>query len=120
MCLENENLSTIPIWVQLPGLAMEYWGERCIRKIAWLLGNVLKVDKAAKNKERLRALVEMDIKNEIPDELFFTNEYDELVKQPVRYDLKPIWCNKCQQIGHQVEGCHTLANLNHKKPTRKE
>ena len=63
--LEKEDLSTIPIWVHLPALAMQYWGERCIRKIAGLLGNVLKVDNATKSKDRLmyaRALIEMDIK----------------------------------------------------------
>ena len=87
--LEKEDLSTIPIWVHLPALAMQYWGERCIRKIAGLLGNVLKLDNATKNKDRLmyaRALVEMDISNGLSDEAFFTNEYDELVKQTIQYD----------------------------------
>lgn len=48
MSLEKDDLSTIPIWVQLPALPMEYWGERCIRKIEGNLGNVLKVDNAYK------------------------------------------------------------------------
>ena len=30
-----------------------------------------------------RALVEMDIMKGLPDEVFFTNEYDEIVKQTV-------------------------------------
>ena len=51
--LEKEDLATIPIWVHLPALPMEYWGERCIRKIVGLLGNVIKVDNATKNKDRL-------------------------------------------------------------------
>ena len=91
MSLEKENLSSIPIWVQLSALAMEYWDEKCIRKIAGLLGDVIKVDNDTKNKERLmytRALVEVDTKNGLPEEVFFTNEYDELVKQLVHYDLE--------------------------------
>ena len=53
MSLEKEDLATISIWVHLPALPMEYWGERCIRKIVGLLGNVIKVDNATKNKDRL-------------------------------------------------------------------
>lgn len=83
MSLEREDLSTTPLRVHLPALPMEYWSERCTGKIGGLLGNVLKVDNATKNKDKFmyaRALVEMDIKNGLPDEVFFTNEYDELVK----------------------------------------
>ena len=89
MSLEKEALSTIPIWVHLPALQMEYWGERCLRKITGLLGNVLKIDNATKNKDGLmyaRVLVEMEIRKGLTDEVFFTNEYDELVKQAVQYD----------------------------------
>ena len=104
---------------------MEYWGERCIRKIAKLLGNVIKIDSATKNKDRLmyaRALVEMDFRKGLSDEVFFTNEYDELVKQPVKYDWKPLWCHKCQQLGPQSSACKPKETLNpiHKKPPRRE
>ena len=81
MSLEKEPLSTIPIWVQLPALPMEYWGKRCIRKIAGLLENVLKLDNATRNKDRLmytRALVELNISKGLPDKVFFTNKYDKL------------------------------------------
>lgn len=78
--------------VHLPSLPIHDWGEKCIRKIAGLLGNVIKVNNATKNKDRLvyaRTLVEMDISKGLPEEVFFTNEYDELVKQAVQYDWKP-------------------------------
>ncbi|XP_057530832.1 uncharacterized protein LOC130809184 [Amaranthus tricolor] len=116
MSLEKEALSTIPIWVHLPALPMEYWGERCIRKIAGLLGNVLKIDNATKNKDRLmyaRTLVETDIRKGLPDEVFFTNEYDEL--KPPRRE----WVNKesqkdqtkaqIKQHHDNSETCETMA-----------
>ena len=118
-------MSTTPIWVQLPALPMEYWGERCIRKIAGQLGNVLKIDNATMNKDRLmyaRALVELDIRKGLPDEVLFTNEYDEQVKQVVQYDWKPLWCHQCQQQGHQSGACKPKKTLNpiHKKPPRRD
>ncbi|XP_057543248.1 uncharacterized protein LOC130821478 [Amaranthus tricolor] len=108
----------------LPVLPMEYWGERCIRKIVGLLRNVIKIDNATKNKDRLmyaRALVEMDIRKGLPDEVFFTNEYDELVKQAVQYDWKPLWCHQCQQLGHQSGAYKPKKTLNPipKKPPRR-
>ena len=125
MSLEKEALFTISTWVHLPALPMVYRGEKCIRKIDGLLGNVIKIDHATKNKDRLmyaRALVEMDFRNGLSDEVFFTNEYDELVKQPVKYDWKPLWCHKCQQLGPQSSACKPKETLNpiHKKPPRRE
>ena len=68
-----------------------------------------------------RALVDMDIRNRLPDEVFFKNEYDELVKQTIQYDWKPNWCHQCQQLGHRPGVCRTQKTLNQqpkKKPRR--
>jgi hypothetical protein len=40
-----------------------------------------------------------------PEELYFSNEHDQLITQRVQYDWTPSWCTKCVQFGHVVERC---------------
>lgn len=57
--------------------------------IAGYLGTVLKIDKATLTKTRMmyaRLLLDMNISEGFPEELFFSNEYGELVAQQVQYN----------------------------------
>ena len=68
---------------------MEYRSERSLRKIADIVGNVIKVDNATRKKARLRfawVLVEMNTNNDLPEEIHFTNVKDKLVTQQVVYE----------------------------------
>lgn len=47
----------------------------------------------------------MNIEEGLPEELFFSNECDEIITQPVQYEWVPIWCSKCSQYGHTVADC---------------
>ena len=79
---------------------MEYRSKRSLRKIAGIVGNVIKVDNATRRKARLRfarVLVEMNTNDDFPKEIHFTNVKDELVTQQVVYEWKPILCNKCKK-----------------------
>ena len=61
------------------------------------LGNIIKIDTTTLNKDRMwyaRVLVVMDINKGFQEELFYTNEHDELVSQEVQYDWIPLWCSK--------------------------
>lgn len=89
MPIDKNSLSTMPVWIQLPKLKMEYWGEKSLRKIAGLVGNVIKLDKATSQKARLRfarVLVELNTNEEYPEEIHFTNVQDELITQKVIYE----------------------------------
>lgn len=79
----KETVTSIPIWVRFPGLGKHYWGERCLRKIAGMLGTVVKIDNATLNKDRLlfsRVLIEMKVDGGYLETLAFTNEDNELVR----------------------------------------
>ena len=85
----------MPIWIQLPKLKVEYKSEGSLKKIAGIVGNVIKLDNATRQKTRLRfsrVLVEMKINDDFPEEIHFTNVKDELVTQQVVYEWKPIMC----------------------------
>ena len=40
MSYDKENLSTLSVWTRFPGLDVMYWGDRCLSKIAGMLGVV--------------------------------------------------------------------------------
>lgn len=72
------------------------------------LGRPLKIDTATLKIERMwyaQVLVDMDINEGFPEELYYTNEHDELVTQLVQYEWIPLWCSKCSQFGHMNTEC---------------
>ena len=87
---------------------MEYKSEGSLKKIAGIIGNVIKLDKATRQKTRLRfarVLVEMKINDDFLEEIHFTNVKDELVTQQVVYKRKSIMCTKCNKMGHSEQKC---------------
>lgn len=110
---EDEDYSTmdiqkVPVWVRLPGLDFQYWGEKSMGKIAGIVGSLIKTDQATMNRDRLmyaRVMLEMDITKEWPKEIHFLNEKGVLVTQPVEYEWKPVYCEACKGYGHDKEKC---------------
>ena len=89
MSTDKSSLSSMPVWIQLSKLKVEYRSDRSLRKIAGMVGNVIKVDNATRQKIRLRfvrVLVEMNTNDDFPEEIYFTNVKDELVTQQVVYE----------------------------------
>lgn len=77
------------IWVKLPQLNVRYCGEKTLCIIVGYLGNVTKIFTATMNIDRMwysRVLVEIDINKGFPEELYYTNEFKELVTQKVKYE----------------------------------
>ena len=104
MSYSKDSLSSIPIWVRFSGLDVMYWGEKSLTKIASMLGTFMKVDGATGNKDQMmmyaRVLVYINVSKGFHEEVCYENEHNELITQKVEYDWQPIWCNKCQQMGH--------------------
>lgn len=53
----------------------------------------------------VRLLIEVEMKVELPNKVFFENEKGELIKQKVQYDWKPTQCNFCKKYGHNEGIC---------------
>ncbi|KAK4737685.1 hypothetical protein R3W88_001382 [Solanum pinnatisectum] len=80
---KEEILTTIPLWVKLPNLPLNCWNEVVLSKIGSILGKPLYADECTSQVNRIsfaRILVEVDIK--------------------VWFEWKPIFCQKCLQVGH--------------------
>ena len=78
------------------------------KDIVGYLGTVLKVDYATITKSRklyARVFVNMNIAAGFSDELYFSNERDELITQPIQYEWVLVSCSKCLQFGHSPTNC---------------
>ncbi|XP_062119224.1 uncharacterized protein LOC133832972 [Humulus lupulus] len=108
---KKENVEITPIWVQIKGLYLKYWGgggEKALFKILSQIGTPVMVDQITKRKERLnypRVMMEVQLKQESPKLLSFINERDEEVSVYVEYEWKPTLCGHCKGLGHGTVAC---------------
>lgn len=106
--MDKDDVSNVPIWIKLPQLPFKYWGERSLFKIAGMVGKVIKMDQATKEKEKLnfaRVMVEIGINDTLPDSIVFCNEHGNRMEQKVEYEWRPIQCTQCKGFRHELENC---------------
>ena len=87
---------------------LKYWGEKCLFKLVSEIGKLVKLDQATTYKDRLnfaRILVEVMVDQHFSNSISFENEKGCIIKQMVGYERKPITCENCHGIGHEVEQC---------------
>ncbi|CAK8537819.1 unnamed protein product [Lathyrus sativus] len=101
--IKDELLRTLPIWVKLSQLPIVLWGDTSLNKIGSALGKPIMTDECTANRLRVsyaRILVEMDITKELPQSITITDPAGEKMQQSIEYEWKPLFCNKCQKVGH--------------------
>ncbi|CAJ2641905.1 unnamed protein product [Trifolium pratense] len=104
--LKRDMLRTIPIWIKLPQLPLHLWGVKSLSKISSAIGNPLVTDECTAHKFRVsyaRILVEMDITQKLPQDITIKDSEGNKLKQVVEYEWKPLFCDKCQKMGHICE-----------------
>ena len=109
----KDPVKLVPIWIKLHGLEVKYWGEKSLKKIAGLVGTVIKVDQATQHRDKLlfaKVLVEVRIDQEFPELIQFLDEKGVIIDQRVEYDWLPISCSICKGMGHTMEKCHKRVN----------
>ena len=95
MSYDKNDLAFVPVWVRFHKLDVVYWGESSLRKTGGILGEVLRIDNATLNFDKLmfaRLLINMRIDGEFPVEVYLTDAIDNLIEVKVPYDRKPILC----------------------------
>lgn len=99
---------TFPIWIQLPGLCLNLWNDRCLSKIASMVGRPISTDKLNATKDRLsyaRVLMEVTMPNVLAKTIEIRKPRGRTRKQPVVYEFYPRWCNHCKFLGHDEDHC---------------
>ncbi|XP_058782915.1 uncharacterized protein LOC131657547 [Vicia villosa] len=104
--LKRDMLRTVPLCVKLPKLPLHLWGEKSLSKIGSAIGVPLVTDECTTNKLRVsyaRILVEVDTTREMIKEIAIKDCEGRIMKQPVEYEWKPLFCDRCQSIGHKCK-----------------
>ncbi|KAK1295057.1 hypothetical protein QJS10_CPA16g00398 [Acorus calamus] len=106
--MEQERLSSIPIWIRLPNLPLHLWEEDCLSLIGSLLGVPLFVDSATlqcSHASYARICVEAQASSPLPDSILVEVAPGIRESFKVDYDWKPQACKYCQTICHDKVGC---------------
>ncbi|XP_062085792.1 uncharacterized protein LOC133791901 [Humulus lupulus] len=102
-------VKSVPIWVRLPGLGLQYWGTKCLSALMITIGKPILVDKVTKDRSMMqfaRVLVEIEISDEIPKSIKFLNERGQLMEQFVEFEWLPTQCKHCRVYGHTEALCN--------------
>ncbi|KAM6575147.1 hypothetical protein CsatA_023474 [Cannabis sativa] len=106
--VKKEDIRMVPIWVHLDDLELKYWGEKSLYKIIGQVGKPIMVDEATKNREKLsfpRVLIEVAIKQELPEMISFEDENGFNTTVAISYEWKPVICAHCDGLGHLTTEC---------------
>jgi len=130
------NSTSAQVWVQIHGLAQEYWRPRILFAIPSSVGTPICTD-AASSKPMMeqtfgqyaRVLVDMDVTQTLRYKVLVErNNFAFFVE--LDYENLPDFCTYCKKIGHYMEICKNRLNepdnmgnkdpRKHKKEVRKE
>lgn len=104
---ERETFTSVPIWIRLYSLPLDYWMPESLKVIGNKLGHFLKISEATlqgKYTSYACICVEMDLSRALPDEVIL-EVYDEEWVQAVDYEHIPFRCHKCHEHGHLFRDC---------------
>ncbi|XP_048501503.1 uncharacterized protein LOC125497846 [Beta vulgaris subsp. vulgaris] len=92
----KEDLRSVPVWIQLK-LNIKYWGEKALFKIVEQIGKPIQRDEATKKQDKIqfaRVLVKVSLSEKFIDQAVFVNEYGDKMEVEVKYEWKPVTCEK--------------------------
>ncbi|XP_070024967.1 uncharacterized protein [Nicotiana sylvestris] len=106
--IHNESMRIVPIWVNLHGLPIQCWAEENLGRIASLLGKPICTDRLTAGCERIsyaRILVEMDITQPLPDEIYIEILDGRIWMHSVEFEWKPKFGLEYNKFGHNTSEC---------------
>jgi hypothetical protein len=108
MQLLTLSLSSVPVWINLHNLPLEFWNATCLSHFASGVGIPICVNSVTEEQRRLgfaRVLVEVAVESEFPKEIDVVDLNDRIIKIGVEYPWVPIKCKKCSFFGHATHTC---------------
>ncbi|XP_060212233.1 uncharacterized protein LOC132639857 [Lycium barbarum] len=116
----KEFPTEIPLWVKFPQLPMNFWGVNSLSRLATSIGTPMFVDECTAKDTRVsfaRMLIEVNITKPLPDKIPVVEPSGRIFSQAVTYEWRPMFCEKCQTIGHKC--AHKPAVKPHPKLKRR-
>jgi len=105
--LERETFTSVPVWVRLYSLPLDYWQLESLSAIGNKLGHFVRAFEATRKGQYTsfaRLCVEMDLSGALPDEVIL-EVLDEEWVQTVNYEHIPFRCHKFHEHGHLFRDC---------------
>ncbi|XP_062085752.1 uncharacterized protein LOC133791859 [Humulus lupulus] len=102
-------VKSVPVWVRLPGLGLQYWGTKCLSALMSTIGVPILVDKVTKDRSMMqfsRVLVEIELSEDLPKSVQFLNEKGQLMEQLLEFEWLPTQCRGCKVYGHTERMCN--------------
>nr|GMC48983.1 DUF4283 domain-containing protein [Ipomoea batatas] len=108
--LENEDFSTLPIWVRFPFLPIECWSPTALGKIGSCIGIPICADERTREQrigreECARVLIDIDTSKRVPDSVLVNMPDGNSFRQKVTFEINPCYCTKCNSNDHFKEEC---------------
>lgn len=105
--LERKTFTSVPVWVRLYSLPLDYWQIDSLITIGNKLGRYVKTSEATRRGKYTsftRICLEMDLFGALPDEVIL-EVYNEEWVQTVDYEHITFRCQKCHEHGHLLREC---------------
>uniref|UniRef100_A0A803PYN0 DUF4283 domain-containing protein n=1 Tax=Cannabis sativa TaxID=3483 RepID=A0A803PYN0_CANSA len=109
---------TVPLWIRLHDLGLQYWGTKSLNALVSTIGKPIMVDQHTKDRTRLqyaRVLVEMEITDAPPRFIPYFNEFGQLQDKNVENEWLPVKCAQCSKFGHTKANCRHDEIANRRK-----
>ncbi|OIT02999.1 hypothetical protein A4A49_04669 [Nicotiana attenuata] len=103
--MSKESTKNVPVWVNFPGLPIQYWTAENLGRIASSIGTPICTDKLAAQEARVsyaRMLIEMDVSQTLPETMLIEVAEGKTREQTLSYDWHPSFCHDCLTIRHDT------------------
>ncbi|XP_062100565.1 uncharacterized protein LOC133806484 [Humulus lupulus] len=102
------SVKSVPVWIRLLGLGLQYWGVNCLSSLVSTIGTPIMFDKVTKARTMIkfaRILVDMEIAEHLPMHIHYLNERGQIMEQAIEYEWLPTKCSNCKKLGHSAAVC---------------
>ncbi|GAV92985.1 DUF4283 domain-containing protein/zf-CCHC_4 domain-containing protein, partial [Cephalotus follicularis] len=108
MSLTLGECTSIPVWVKLRGVPLQYWNKLGLSYIASILGKPLHMDMSTMNRYTLhfaRVCVHMEATSPFPGSITLELEDGSTTSIKVEYPWRPAPCTLCKVFDHSNRTC---------------
>ncbi|XP_062114111.1 uncharacterized protein LOC133825142 [Humulus lupulus] len=103
-----KSIKSVPVWIRLPDLGLQYWGVNCLSSLFSTIGKTIMIDKITKDRSMIKfacILVEMEIADNLLKFISYFNKKGQIMEQIIDYEWLPTKCSNGKKLGHSVTSC---------------
>lgn len=105
---EKPSMSTVPVWLDLTGVPLQFFNEDALKEIASLVGHPICLHPSTENLTNLevaKVYTVIDPRQPLPETVNAQFESGEVVRIQVSSPWLPSLCSHCSKVGHTKSKC---------------